>query len=193
MTTLLAWSLLVSWRLLWANHHQFTEEQSTVSRLQLAWSWALCTMSSSEKCLFRLIYYISGLGLMQSFDASRFILLHAKKWPRNLSWHEMTVYSRLWATQINHYFQLYMLYRTERLKIIPFTQALSLSGGGGRGIQMSQSEFQIPLFRILRSRPCPCQYLTHLYAVCLSPLFSSFISFIFLLTHYKPVRRLLGA
>ena len=163
-----------------------------MSRLQLAWSWALCTMSSSEKCLFRLIYYISGLGLMQSFDASRFILRHAKKWPRNLSWHEMTVYSRLWATHINHYFQLYMLYRTERLKIIPFAQALSIAGGGW-GIRMSQSEFQIPLFRILRSRPCPCQYLTHLYAVCLSPLFSSFIYFIFLITHYKPVRRLLGA
>ena len=178
MSTLLAWSLLVSWRLLWANHHhhQFTEKQLTMSRLPLAWSWAVCTMSSSEKCLFGLIYYISGHRLMQCLDASRFILLHAKKWLRNLSWHEMTVYCRLWATNINHYFQLYMLYRTERLKIIPFAEALSLGGLGG-GVRMSQSEFQISLFRILRSRPCPCQYLTHLYVVCLSPFHLSSISF----------------
>jgi len=163
MSTLWASSLLVSWRLLWANHHhhQFTEEQLTVSRLPLAWSWAVCTMSSSEKCLFGLIYYISGLGLMQSLDASRFILLHAKKWLRNLSWHEMTVYSRLWATNLNHYFQLYMLYRTESQKIISFAEALSLGGGG---VRMSLSEFN----------PSLC---------CLFVTISSFIYFIFLLTH----------
>lgn len=148
MSTLLAWSLLVSWRLLWANHHhhQFTREQLTVSCLSLAWSWAVCTMSSSEKCLFGLIYYISGLGLMQSLDASRLILLHAKKWLRNLSWHEMTVYSGLWATNLNSYFQ-----------------ALLLEGVGG-GVHMSLSEFN----------PSLC---------CLFVTISSFIYFIFLLTH----------
>lgn len=138
MSTLLAWSLLVSWRLLWANHHhhQFTEEQLTVSFLPLAWSWVVCTMSSTEKCLFGLIYYISGLGPMRRLDATSFILLHAKMWLRNLSWHEMNVYSRLWATNLNHYFQLYTLYRTERLKIIPFAEALSLRGG----VHMFQSD-----------------------------------------------------
>ena len=32
-------------------HHRLTKEQSTVSHLQLSQSWAVYTMSSSEKCL----------------------------------------------------------------------------------------------------------------------------------------------
>jgi len=39
-------------------------------------------------------------------------------------------------------------------------------GGGERGYVCPEFEFQIRSFRILRSRPCPCRYLTQLYIIC---------------------------
>ena len=38
------------------HHHQSTDEQSTVSRLQLARSWAVRTIPSSEKCLLESVH-----------------------------------------------------------------------------------------------------------------------------------------
>ena len=73
-------------------HYRSSEEQSTVSRLQLARSWAVRTMSSSEKCLLRSIHSWTREekrspwgsspmgGLIHRVDVSGSIL-----WPRNLS------------------------------------------------------------------------------------------------------------
>ena len=84
-----------------------TEEQLTVSRLQVAQSQTVRTMSSSKKCLLRVdphswnrlerTYAVSlgvfsgksGRGVIQRLDVSGFIL-----WPRNLSWREMTIDSK---------------------------------------------------------------------------------------------------
>ena len=78
-------------------HRRSTNEQSTVGRLQLARSWVVRTMSSSEK-------YVSGsirslgsspvVGLIQRVDVSGFVLLHAQNVAKNLSCREMIVDSR---------------------------------------------------------------------------------------------------
>ena len=82
-------------------HYRSPEEQSTVSRLQLARSWAVRTMSSSEKCLLRSIHSWTRQekrspwgsshvgGLIQRVDVSGLIL-----WPRNLNWRQMSVDSK---------------------------------------------------------------------------------------------------
>lgn len=44
------------------HHHRSTDEQSTISRLQLTRSWEVC-MSSSEKCLLVSIHSCTWLGI----------------------------------------------------------------------------------------------------------------------------------
>ena len=60
-------------------HRRSTNEQSTVSRLQLARSWVVRTMSSSEKCV---------LGSIRSLG------VFARGRAKNLSCREMIVDSR---------------------------------------------------------------------------------------------------
>ena len=83
-------------------HHRQTVEQLTVSRLQLARSWSLHTMSSSDKCLLGLIHFwawlendlcglpggllqlAGGEELIQRVDVSEFILLRGQNVAKEL-------------------------------------------------------------------------------------------------------------